>query len=451
MRGDFSRLSFDHGRYSRVLMQQGRVLLDADWNEQSDLFLHYVRGVAADLIGPHGGPEGTLGFKTEAATVGGRADVAIGAGRYYVDGLVCELAPAPDTTQPASTYLSQPYLPRVQSDPAIPATTPYLVYLDVWEQHITALDEDDIREVALGGPDTASRARIVWQVKILHPIAPFTEPQLVCATFPLADFRRHLTGVRPRLKARTRPFPRDAGDDPCIAPADARYRGAENQLYRVEIHEVADEGGVPVVTFKWSRENGSVAAAWLETRRNDVVVGGVRDRVRGFEVQQLVELTDDRRELRAEPGLIVPITAIRNNALTLDPGQATIESNPSQLLNAKVRRWDHGRTSPDELRKGAVKVRFPATDDDAWIDLEQGIQVQFQAAGADPVSYRTGDYWLIPARTATGDVIWPRETDGRARALPPHGVEHHYAPLALVGPNPVRDLRRVFMPLAACV
>jgi hypothetical protein len=47
--------------------------------------------------------------------------------------------------------------------------------------------------------------------------------------------------------------------------------------------------------------------------------------------------------------------------------------------------------------------------------------------------YRSGDYWLVPARTATGDVLWPRGVD-QARlplAQPPHGVEHHFAPLGV--------------------
>ena len=35
MKGDFSRLTFDPKKhYRRVLMQQGRVQVDADWNEQ---------------------------------------------------------------------------------------------------------------------------------------------------------------------------------------------------------------------------------------------------------------------------------------------------------------------------------------------------------------------------------------------------------------------------------
>ncbi len=41
MKSDISRSSFDARKhYSKVVMQQGRVQLDADWNEQQDILLH---------------------------------------------------------------------------------------------------------------------------------------------------------------------------------------------------------------------------------------------------------------------------------------------------------------------------------------------------------------------------------------------------------------------------
>ena len=46
----------------------------------------------------------------------------------------------------------------------------YLVYLDAWRREITALDDRHIREVALGGPDTSTRLKTVWQVRFL-PVA----------------------------------------------------------------------------------------------------------------------------------------------------------------------------------------------------------------------------------------------------------------------------------------
>ena len=47
---------------------------------------------------------------------------------------------------------------------------PSLVYLDVWERLVTAVEDDSIREVALGGPDTSARTKLVWQVG--GPAAP---------------------------------------------------------------------------------------------------------------------------------------------------------------------------------------------------------------------------------------------------------------------------------------
>ena len=62
---------------------------------------------------------------------------------------------------------------------------------------------------------------------------------------------------------------------------------------------------------------------------------------------------------------------------------------------------------------------------------------------------RSGDYWLIPTRTATGNVVWP-DANGVPRAMPLNGVDHHYAPLpkgTLNGAAPA-DLRLTFAPLA---
>ena len=57
MKGDFTRDTFDQMRhFSRVLMQQGRVQLDADFNEQVSILLHYLRSLAADLGGGCWGP-----------------------------------------------------------------------------------------------------------------------------------------------------------------------------------------------------------------------------------------------------------------------------------------------------------------------------------------------------------------------------------------------------------
>ena len=70
---------------------------------------------------------------------------------------------------------------------------------------------------------------------------------------------------------------------------------------------------------------------------------------------------------------------------------------------------------------GAIPIA-QAPDDDSWLRLEGGIEVDFT-----PGTYRTGDYWLIPARAFigefAGDIEWP--TDGGGQALTgggSHGV-----------------------------
>src|SRR2546430_12321903 len=57
MKGDLSRQTFDPERhYSSVRMQQGKVQLDADWNEQADIGRRRTEVEAADVIGLCGGP-----------------------------------------------------------------------------------------------------------------------------------------------------------------------------------------------------------------------------------------------------------------------------------------------------------------------------------------------------------------------------------------------------------
>ncbi|HYQ15777.1 MAG TPA: DUF6519 domain-containing protein, partial [Polyangiaceae bacterium] len=121
MKCDFSRSTFQPGaRYSRVLMQQGRVQLDADWNEQVAIGVHQLRSLAADLIGEHGGPKGNgLGFGIGKGSGLKNGDFAISPGRYYVHGILCENAKE-------ISFLSQPDLPGRTGL----TSGGYLVYLD---------------------------------------------------------------------------------------------------------------------------------------------------------------------------------------------------------------------------------------------------------------------------------------------------------------------------------
>ena len=136
MKGDFSRYTFDKNKhYNGVLMQQGRVQIDADWNEQQAISRHRAETQGRDVIGSCGAPMENPGFEIYSFLDG--KVLHIGAGRYYVNGILCE-------NEQTVTYGNQPDLP---APPDIldllkqEKATVGLVYLDVWQKHITALDD----------------------------------------------------------------------------------------------------------------------------------------------------------------------------------------------------------------------------------------------------------------------------------------------------------------------
>ncbi len=486
MKADLTRSTFDQRKqFTRVLMQQGRVQLDSDWNEQVAILLHYMQTLATDIIGPHGGPADNLGFeiitdldslpeeeqkRLEALDDG---DFVIGKGRYYVDGVLCE-------NESYTKYTDQPDLHGLEPT----EEGRYLVYLDVWERHITAIEDPGIREVALGGPDTATRAKVVWQVRVDSVPDEAEDKDGRDARFTLDRdsirdnwrerwLQRWQPANRGMLKAKGR---EDLDDDadPCIISPEARYRGAENQLYRVEIHtggeigrdDGSDEefrrettayeretgttiGNAP--TFKWSRDNGSVTFPIRDLDGSVVTLESLgRDEYLGLKVGDMVEIVDDDYILqgRAEPLLRVEETDATTMRVTLG-GQPSSDVGRDPTKHPLLRRWDHGASdSPN----GSSNYDTIPLREDAWLTLEDGIQVYFQPSleQQEQNVYRTGDYWLIPARTATGDVEWPGDV-GQPEARPPHGVEHHYAPLAIVENGYVQsDCRCRFDQLRVC-
>jgi hypothetical protein len=118
-----------------------------------------------------------------------------------------------------------------------------------------------------------------------------------------------------------------------------------------------------------------------------------------------------------------------------------------------VRRWDRPPGAPALGGDGQAADGSTLIQEEVWLELEDGVQVEFEQL-KKPRPYRAGDYWLIPTRTATGDVIWPKNADGTPQWRAPHGVVHHYAPLAMVSgadsKTGLHDCRCTFAPLAKC-
>lgn len=469
MHADLSRWTFRPERhYSRVVVQQGRVSLDADANAQASILLYYLRNLAADLIGEFGGPAANEGFQITLPTGGDGKTFNIGVGHYYVDGLLC----VAETNTEATTidYLQQPdgyhqpdgygALPPLWPSPD---TNGFLVWLKVWERFISAVEDPDLREIALGlnAPDTAGRAKLVWQV-LASPwpeaagAPPRTSEGFYDASGPWAT-AKPLLFAEPRGTLMAQAVTPQASTDVCTLSPSSGYRGPENQLYRVEIHQDGDTSSTTAPTFSFSRDNGSVTAPITQIAGNVVSVTTLgRDPKLSIDVGNYVEIVDDAWASEGTPGPsprsgepLHLVTAVDPVALTvtLEPAAAPkVGTHPS--LHPYLRRWDQ-----DQVLVTKAGLTIDSVDQaidivpGTWIGLEDGIQVQFSEG-----TYRAGDYWLIPARVITGDVEWPTDDQGNALPLPPEGVRYHVAPLAVfydIAAQPT-DVRRQFTP-ATCV
>ncbi|MBL4688560.1 MAG: hypothetical protein JKY37_28490, partial [Nannocystaceae bacterium] len=315
----------------------------------------------------------------------------------------------------------------------------YVGVLHVWERPIDAISDPEIREVALGGPDTSLRTEVVAQVELLAVTGGGANPS--CATtFP--EWDALLGATPPQMQVR---LAAGSSDDPCSIPEDAGFRGLDNHLYRVQVHTGNFAPGQPgavdpaaIPTFKWSRDNGSMVASWLEHDGSVVLTidrlgpGGTQ----GFAPGDWIEITNDQWELAGQPGITATVTDVGATTLTLDDptmaAQLTAAFAPDTLPQPRIRRWEGGEArplavQPAELGTGDVTA-------DGWIRLESGIEVLFTPGVA-----RHGAFWQIPARTAAlpgtvdRQLDWPVDPATNTYAMrDPDGIAHHYARLALL-------------------
>ncbi|MCM6776627.1 DUF6519 domain-containing protein [Nocardia sp. CDC159] len=480
MHGDFSRQTFqaaDH--FAAVLFQQGRVQLDADFNEHARIMLHYLRTVVADIVGPAAAPKRDAGFEIRVVKGddGKIAELAIGPGRMYVDGLLVENDGGDrddDTTW--TGYWNQPdgFLDPDAPGDQLPQGKPFVAYLRVWEQLVNSVQAPRIREVALGdpGPDTAARARVVWQLATL----PVTRDPGTRVVTVLAN-RLAEAHPRPgRMVARAR-RPHDVDADPCHLPPEARFRGPENQLYRIEVHSGGPAAVLPEqgrrkalsgATFKWSRENGSVVFPVVSVSGNQVRLASLgRDGKLGLEIGDWVELTDDAVAARVAddrdlttvqraPALL-RVTAIDADSRTVTlSGRTPGECGMHRSRHPMLRRWDHSAPTRYDSDKQNIAAdgALPIVEN-VWIAVEDGLEVLFTPPRSQPMpsdgdndrvtgTYRPGDHWIFAARTVTGDIEWPQGEDGPIPRLP-DGVRYHYAALAFIdGQGKATDRRHQF-------
>lgn len=419
----------------------------------------------------------------------------VSAGRFYVDGLLCE-------NEETVGFESQIDAPKSQF-PHRPGV--FLFYLDAWEREVQAIEDPELREIALGGPDTTTRSRAIAQVEYLE-LTTWGEEDDPRHSI---EWQRLLDREKTRGKLRARLQGRVSGD-------------LDNHLYRVEIHhpgwslggprpldgdgtvsvEVSEDGmrlrlapevtgftpgqpvevfvpgqtvageeavvealeedgslrldrklplgGVaavrPIASFKWSRDNGSRCypiAGSVKEGDTELEIGVT---ARGLDLcsGDWVEVLDDTVVLRRQVRHLCQVKSVdrTHGKIYLEQGVPKHCDDNHQGGHPFLRTWDQ---RDEEVALLASGVRLARANP---LVLEKDVQVDFVGNTA----YRSGDYWTVATRQLAQDVEWPRNEHGEPDALAPHGVEHHYAPLALLVHDEdgfrLDDLRRTFQPLS---
>lgn len=416
MKTQISRDSFNRDkRYSGVYLQQGRMITDADWNEETEISRQRLADALADAV-TSGVPRDN-GLKLEA--VAGQP-LRLRRGRVYAGGVgALVTGTQADPAQPFGLN-QQADLPL--PDGAVPPAVGYRLYADVWERAVTSLEDDpgaagaaQLRDPAFHGADTAARTQTMAQLKWCNagvdPEDPAVNPRMGNAKLTLT-LRSQLAGLDPC--------------DPCAREITVPPR-VGNYLFRLEVHAV--EGGPknPTrVVLKWSSENGAEHHA----------VGTEPADFKGSDWVYEYYTT------RTEKLLGVHLAGGIGGSAPL-AGQL-VEGFPAAAPDGFpfVRRWDgycvltrqgNQWSLQDGRERGVDLSTGSASDADGHVELgNNGLGAQLSTLTLDlglsnQTMFVAGDYWLAPVRESVhepGDVVLDE-------ALPV-GIRHGYLLLATI-------------------
>ncbi|HEU5200743.1 MAG TPA: DUF6519 domain-containing protein [Ktedonobacterales bacterium] len=420
MGSDRARISYDtKQQYRAVVMQQGRVTVEADWNEAQEIINEERRKEALDFVGPCGTPDDGYRVLVTGKPANPAFDFSVQHGTTYVGGVRVHL-------HKDVTYSSQQEWLDQSSDPdwVDPASIDHArsqreyVYLSLREQEVSAVEDSALREVALGGPDTAQRIHLIQ-----HIVRRATNGDDCASALKEAiqywqteglDF--HPDTMRLLSWSRLKASYQDPGaPDPCEPDAHGGYLGADNQLIRVQL-AAAD-------TLLWGFDNASFLyrvdvldnqTLRLQSRPVDVFHRPRANQT--VEVLRAAAQLSNGEYLAAATGVVMTLTAAYNP----DTQQISLPTAlPPEYLDAK-------QTPRVFLR--VWEAELPFTSGAAVALGHTGLQVTLQTSGGQP--FHVGDYWQIAVRPSTPTEVYPHRY--LADFQPPDGPALWVCPLAVI-------------------
>jgi hypothetical protein len=443
MAADKARISyFKPRKYREVVNQQGRVLLEADWNEGQRISTEEVRRHALDFVGPCGTPDD--GYKITAPAL----DFQIGPGTMYVGGIRNTLEQATSYgSQPdwIDTATPQPWTNDLWRPPNTLGGSPSNAVLVLREQEIVAVEDPALREVALGGPDSAARTRILQRV-VAIPARTGT-----CAA-AAADFPGFWSGVGriyepataallPRSRLQVTLVTDPPAASPCSPPSASGYLGADNQLIRIQIVAFNAQNNSGILLWGYNNASTLYRSRALDGTTVELATPPVSSEAqpRAGQVVQLLLPAANLGEgayAAALTGHFAKLTAPYNpdtRRITLPAAMPAILQLPANAPPLYVRLWE----DQANFTLGTA-VTLPGT----------GLQVTI--TGVNAGTLHLGDHWSIAARPSTPNAVYPERY--LTAAQPPDGPRMWACSLAVLtpiagtaaGPIQVADCRLPF-------
>jgi hypothetical protein len=439
---DKARISYDPTRHYRsVLAQQGRVTLEADTNEGSSIAGDSLRLETIDIVGPAAALKD--GYLPGIGT--GPGGITIAPGVFYLGGWRLTLDAAVDLSQQPD-WLNQPPVSIISGN--------VLVALLLNEQTVCAVEDQALREVALGGPDTAARTRLMQHflrlkldAKTCAAGAKLVEQDLATDGVTLDSATLQIMS-QARLQVGFVAGP--ASTDPCTPVAAGGYLGADNQLVRVTVaayDETAKTG-----TLLWGWNNASilyrVAMAITGTTPDPFTLTFIGTPVDGEHAPQLGQAVEilrsevslgDGNFIAAPDGFVTTVA----QAYNFDTGELVIADQLPPDYQSD--------TNPLFIRLWQAQVPFAAGQATALDDVS-GITVTVTLP-ALPSLIALRPFWHFAVRPSTPVLVYPQRY--LEAPQPPDGPRQWIADLAVMAANRsggatlVEDCRVIYPPAAA--
>ncbi|MCX4247455.1 DUF6519 domain-containing protein [Paraliomyxa miuraensis] len=355
---DITRL-FDQPskHYVGVRLQRGRVVTDADFNERQLTELADVRATLLDIIGPAGTPDdGFRIFDPVSVDIGGEARVefSIDAGVMYAGGLRFELDQV-ETARFQSDWLQQrpedlapwPLLSGTQ-------TRTDLVYLEAFEETVTAREDRELLERALGGADTSTRRRLGHRVRVLADVAiescDETRALLSTTYYDQCRYRidpstSALAPVEHSLRLQLEPLPLETASGPC-PPCEpdpqGPFLGAGHRAIRVMV-------SVDNRSYTWGFDNGApLHRVTIDPVGTVTFLDLPVDRAHFPRAGEVVEILGWSRLLPNAEKVATTTGVLTRAATALDPSTNTLVLEEPLAPDALVTSWP-GHPSESEL------------------------------------------------------------------------------------------------------